>query len=134
MLGPTRINNFLLTLATAAFTLTAVPAGHAADAPDPTQKTDTAADLLRRETELRTALKANPNNADAHLQLGRIHLDKGNWTAAAAEARAARSSGTQNDEADALLAWALYLEGKSNVLFDRSSPVNVKPPQSPWCV
>ena len=122
MLGPTRINNFLLTLATAAFTLTAVPAGHAADALDPTQKTDTAADLLRRETELRTALKANPNNADAHLQLGRIHLDKGNWTAAAAEARAARSSGTRNDEADALLAWALYLEGKSNVLFRQVEP------------
>jgi tetratricopeptide (TPR) repeat protein len=122
LLGLTRINNFLLTLATAAFTLTAVPAGHAADAPDPTQKTDTAADLLRRETELRTALKVNPNNADAHLQLGRIHLDKGNWTAAAAEARAARSSGTRNDEADALLAWALYLEGKSNVLFRQVEP------------
>jgi cytochrome c-type biogenesis protein CcmH/NrfG len=77
LLGPTRINNFLLTLATAAFTLTAVPAGHAADAPDPTQKTDTAADLLRRETELRTALKANPNNADAHLQLGRYSPRQG---------------------------------------------------------
>jgi cellulose synthase operon protein C len=121
LLGLTRINNFLLTLATAAFTLTAFPAGHAADAPDATQKTDTAVDL-RRETELRTALKADPNNAEAHLQLGRIHLDKGNWTAAAAEARAARSSGTRNDEADALLAWALYLEGKYNVLFRQVEP------------
>jgi tetratricopeptide (TPR) repeat protein len=122
LLGLTRINNFLLTLATAAFTLTAFPAGHAADAPNPTQKTDTAADLLRRETELRNALKANPDNAEAHLQLGRIHLDKGNWTAAAAEARAARSSDTRNDEADALLAWALYLEGKFDVLLRQVEP------------
>jgi tetratricopeptide (TPR) repeat protein len=120
--GLTRINNFLLTLATAAFTLIAFPAGHAADAPDPTQKTDKAADLQRRESELRTALKANPNNAEAHLQLGRIHLEKGNWTAAAAEARAAQSGGTRNDEADALLAWALYLEGKYNVLFRQVEP------------
>jgi putative PEP-CTERM system TPR-repeat lipoprotein len=122
LLGLTRINNFLLTLATAAFMLTAFPAGHAADAPDPTQKTQTAADLLRRETELRNALKANPNDGDAHLQLGRIHLEKGNWTAAAAEARAAHNSGTKTDEADALLAWALYLEGKYNVLFRQVEP------------
>src|SRR6476646_1036691 len=67
LLGLTRINNCLLTFATAAFMLTAFPAGHAADAPDPTQKTDTAADLLRRETELRNALKANPNNGEAHI-------------------------------------------------------------------
>ena len=86
----TRINNALLMLATAAFLLTALPAGHAADAP-PAQKTDTAADLARRETELRNALKANPNNAEAHLQLGRLNLDKGNWTAPASEARAARN-------------------------------------------
>jgi tetratricopeptide (TPR) repeat protein len=122
MTALTRINTFLLTLATAAFMLTALPGGNAADAPHPTQKTETAADSLRRETELRNALKANPNNAEAHLQLGRIDLDKGNWTAAAAEARAARSSGTQNDEADALLAWALYLQGKYDVLFRQVEP------------
>jgi tetratricopeptide (TPR) repeat protein len=121
LLGLTRINNFPLMLATAAFLLTELPAGHAADSP-PAQKTDTAADLLRRESELRNALKANPNDAELHLQLGRIHLDKGNWTAAAAEARAARSSGTRNDEADALLAWSLYLQSKYDVLFRQVEP------------
>jgi len=122
MTALTRINTFLLTLATAAFALTALPAGYAADVPDPTQKTETAADRLRQETELRNALKADPNNAEAHLQLGRVYLDKGNWTAAAAEARAARSNGTRNDEADALLAWALYLQGKYDVLFRQVEP------------
>ena len=117
----TRINNALLMLATAAFLLTALPAGHAADAP-PAQKTDTAADLARRETELRNALKANPNNAEAHLQLGRLNLDKGNWTAAASEARAARSGNTRNDEADGLLATALYLQSKYDVLFREVEP------------
>jgi cellulose synthase operon protein C len=121
LLGLARINRFLLALATAAFALTALPAGHAADAP-PAQKTNSAADLLRRETELRSALKANPNNAEAHLQLGQIYIDKGNWIAAAAEARAARSSGTQNDEADALLAWALFLQGDFDVLFRQIQP------------
>jgi putative PEP-CTERM system TPR-repeat lipoprotein len=122
MTALTRINTFLLTLATAAFALTALPAGYAADVPDPTQKTETAADRLRQETELRNALKADPNNAEAHLQLGRVYLDKGNWTAAAAEARAARSNGTRNDEADALLAWALYLQGKYDVLLRQVEP------------
>jgi putative PEP-CTERM system TPR-repeat lipoprotein len=117
----TRIHNFLLTLATAAVLLTALPAAHAADSP-PAQKTDAAADLLRRETELRNALKANPNDAEAHLHLGRVYLDKGNWTAAAAEARAARSSDTRNDEADALLATALYLQSKYDVLIRQIEP------------
>jgi putative PEP-CTERM system TPR-repeat lipoprotein len=121
LLDLTRIHNFLLTLATAAFLLTALPAGHAADSP-PAQKTDAAADLLRRETESRNALKANPNDAEAHLQLGRVYLDRGNWTAAAAEARAARSSDTRNDEADALLATALYLQSKYDVLFRQIEP------------
>src|SRR5207302_4350956 len=102
-------------LATAGFLLTALPAGNAADAP-PAQKTDTAADLARRETELRNALKANPNNAEAHLQLGRLNLDKGNWTAAASEARAARSGNTRNDEADGLRARALDVASQYDVL------------------
>ena len=119
--GPTWIDSFLLALATAAFALIALPAGHAADAP-PAQKTDTAADLSRRETELRSALKANPNDAEAHLQLGRIYVDKGNWTAAVKEARAARGSVTQKDAADALLAWALFLQGSFDALFREVEP------------
>jgi cellulose synthase operon protein C len=121
VLGLTWINSLLLAVATVAFALAAVPAGHAADAP-PAQKTDTAEDLSRRETELRSALKANPNNAEAHLQLGRIYLDKGNWTAAVTEARAARGSATQKDAADALLAWALFLQGTVDSLFREIEP------------
>jgi Tfp pilus assembly protein PilF len=112
----TSINSFLLVLATAAFALTALPAGHAADAP-PAQNTDTAADFLRRETELRSAVKADPKDAAAHLELGHLYIDKGDWIGAAAEARAARSIGTRNDEADALLAWALFLQGERDQLF-----------------
>ncbi len=126
MLGLTRINSFLLALATAAFALTALPAGHAADAP-PAQKTGTAADLLRRESELRSVLKANPKNAEAHLQLGQIYIDKADWVRAEVEARAARGSGTRNDEADALLAWALYLQGKFDVLLREVEPGQREP-------
>jgi tetratricopeptide (TPR) repeat protein len=71
---------------------------------------------------VRKALKTDPNNAEAHLQLGRIYIEKGNWTAAAAEARAARSSDSPNDEADALLATALYLQSKYDVLFRQIEP------------
>ena len=122
MLGLVRIDNLLLAVVTAVFALTASPAGHAADAPGPTQKTDATANLSRREAELRSALKANPNNAETHLQLGRVYLDEGKWVAAAAEARAARSNVTQKDAADALLAWTLYLQGKNDVLFGQIEP------------
>ena len=126
MLRLPRIKSFLLALAIAAFALAALPAGHAADAPPP-QKTGTAADLLRRESELRSALKANPNNAETHLQLGRVYIDKADWVRAEVEARAARGSGTRNDEADALLAWALFLQGKSDVLFREIEPGQREP-------
>ncbi len=126
MLGLTRIKSFVLALATAAFALAALPAGHAADAP-PAQKTGTAADLLRRESELRSVVKANPNNAEAHLQLGQIYIDKGDWVRAEVEARAARGNGTRNDEADALLAWALFLQNKSDVLFRELEPGQREP-------
>jgi cellulose synthase operon protein C len=126
LLALTRINGVLLALATAAFALTASPAGHAADAP-PAQKTDTAADLQRQESELRSAVKANPNNAEAHLQLGHIFIDKADWVRAEVEARAARGIGTRNDEADALLAWALFLQGKSDVLFREIEPGQREP-------
>ena len=99
--------------------------------PDPTQKTETAADRLRREPELRKALKADPNNAEAHLQLGRIYIEKGNWTAAAAEARAARSNDTRNDEADALLARPYTCRVNTTSCSDRSSRVDVKPRPNP---
>jgi putative PEP-CTERM system TPR-repeat lipoprotein len=126
MLGLTRIKSFLLALAIAAFALIALPAGHAADAP-PAQKAGTAADLLRRESELRSVVKANPNNTEAHLQLGHIYIDKGDWVRAEVQARAARGSGTRNDEADALLAWALFLQGKSDVLFREVEPGKREP-------
>jgi cellulose synthase operon protein C len=124
--GLTRIKSLFLALATAAFALAALPAGHAADAP-PAQKTGTAADLLRRESELRSVVKANPNSAEAHLQLGQFYIDKGDWVRAEVEARAARGSGTRNDEADALLAWALFLQGKSDVLFREIEPGQREP-------
>ena len=121
MPGLTWINSFLSAAATAAFALTALPAGHAADEP-PAQKTDAAADLLRRETELRSAVQANPKNAEAHLQLGHLYIDKANWTGAVAEAHAARRIGTRNDEADALLARALFLQGNHDLLFKEIEP------------
>jgi putative PEP-CTERM system TPR-repeat lipoprotein len=126
LLGVTWIDSFLLALTTAAFALIALPAGHAADAP-PAQKTDAAADLLRRETELRSVLKANPNKTEAHLQLGQIYIDKGDWVRAEVEARAARGSGARNDQADALLAWALFLQGKSDLLFREVEPGQREP-------
>src|SRR4051794_33096313 len=80
------------------------------------------ADRNRREIELRNALKANPNDADAHFQLGRFYLDGGNSRAAVTEFRAARRSDTPRDDLDAQLAWALYLQGDNGALFREIKP------------
>jgi len=102
--------------------LTMPPTSHAADAQEPAKKSDSAADRTRREMELRNALKANPNDAETHYQLGRLYMDGGNWGAAITELRAARRSNASNVELDAQLAWALYLRDDYGSLFREIKP------------
>ncbi len=130
MANPASTNNVLnifLALAAFALVLTTVPTVHAADTDEPAKKNDVA-DLRRREADLRNALKANPNDAEAHFQLGRIYLDGGDWRAAITEFRAARRGGMANDDLDAQLAWALYLEDDYNALFREIKPNDRKAP------
>src|SRR3954452_18753286 len=102
--------------------LAVVPTAHSADVAESTKKNDTAADLRHRETELRNALKANPNDGNIHFQLGRVYLDEGNWRAAITELRAARRSNAPSDDLDAQLAWALYLQDDYSALFREIQP------------
>jgi putative PEP-CTERM system TPR-repeat lipoprotein len=122
LVNGTSISSFFLALATTVLMLTTLPAAHAADGPAPTKKENEAANRGRREIELRNALKANPNDAEAHFQLGRLYIDSGNWPAAITEFRAARQVKTPNDDLDAQLAWALYLQDDYGVLLREVKP------------
>ena len=122
MVNVALINNVFLALAAFALVLTTAPTLRAAEPEQPTKKSDVASDLRRREAELRNVLKANPNDADTHFQLGRVYLDEGNWRAATTEFRAARRSGTVNDDLDAQLAWSLYLDDDYSALFREIKP------------
>ena len=121
----------LLTASIAAWTLALAPAGHAQGMADQAaagaQKTDKAADLKREETELRDAARANPEDAGAHLKLIRHYLKVGNYPAAEAEARAIQPVGNARDETEALLARALYFEGKTDELIDQIKPADRQP-------
>jgi tetratricopeptide (TPR) repeat protein len=113
-----RIRNLLFMLmAVAAWTLVGSPVGHAADAPG-TAKTD----LAQQEKQLREALSADPNDAAAHLKLGNLYLEQGRYPAAVDQAKAAKQGGGHNDEADALLAWTLFLSNEGNALLKEIKP------------
>ena len=56
------------------------------------------------------------------------YLDGGNWSAAITEFRAARRSGATDDDLDAQLAWALYLQDDTSTLFREIKPGDRKPP------
>ncbi|MGE3781716.1 MAG: tetratricopeptide repeat protein [Alphaproteobacteria bacterium] len=123
----TSVKVLVLALATLGLMLTTAPIGYAADIGEPTKRNNVI-DYHRREMELRNALKVNPNDSEAHFQLGRVYLDGGDWRAAITEFRAARRGGTNNDDLDAQLAWALYLEDEYNALFREIKPGDRKAP------
>ena len=71
---------------------------------------------------MRSALSANPDDGGAHVKLGHVYIDEGKYAAAVDEARAALRGGARNDDADALLAWALFLANEQNVLLAQIKP------------
>ncbi len=121
MVSVALMNRIFFAIATLALVLTTAPIVHAADTDEPTKRNDVA-DYRQREMALRNALKANPNDPEAHFELGRLYLDGGNWRAAITEFRSARRGGTVNDDLEAQLAWALYLEDEYGALFREIKP------------
>jgi predicted Zn-dependent protease len=107
-----------------AWLLPAMPAGQAANPPNQQQQPSAAGDLQKQEQQLRDALKANPDDAATHLKLARILLDRRKFPAAADQARAARKDPKLSDEADGVLALALFLARDQRALF-----LDVKPGQ-----
>jgi cellulose synthase operon protein C len=126
-----RIRKSVATASIAAWVLAAAPAGYAATASDQAaggaQKAGTAADSSREETELRNAVRANPNDPDAHIKLARHYLNVGNFSAAEAEAREARRSGGSDDDTVPLLAWVLLAQNKTNQLITQIKPADREP-------
>lgn len=125
MSGLARILSILQLVGVAGWVLTAAPVVHAADA-RAKKETPWAADLHKKEADLRASLKTDPDNASLHVKLGQLYLDEGKVPAAEAQMRAARNNG-QNDEADGWLAWILLVEGERNVLFTQIKPGDREP-------
>ena len=70
-------------------------------------------------------LTTHPDDAAAHLKLGHLYIDHGKYGLAENEAQAAQHIGGQyTDDADALFAWTLFLEGDENRLLAKVHPAN----------
>lgn len=122
------IDTLLQAAAIAACTLAAVPGAHAANAPDTKQASGSGGDLRQQEAELRKILTADPKDTSAHLKLGQVYIDEANYAAAEEEARAAkRGDSKYSDEADALLAWSLFLEDQRDRLLAEIKPGDREP-------
>ena len=81
-------------------------------------------DLRGAEIQLRNAVRANPNDASLHVELGKLYLKIGNLPAAEVEAREARRAHGSDDAADAVLAEALLRQNKMTQLFQLIQPGN----------
>lgn len=91
------------------------------------QATSPAIPLGQQEKAQREIVKAHPDDAAAHLRLSQIYIDEGRWLGAVDEARAAKRISPQSDEADALLATALFLDGDEDALLTQIKPGNRAP-------
>lgn len=127
MLGFVGIRSLLLTGTVAGFAFAALPPARAANPPKADQAAAVAAEQ-RQEAELRQYLRTHPDDGAAHLKLGHLYIDTAKYGLAENEAQAAQRIGGQYaDDADALFAWTVFLEGDENRLLAKVHPANRDP-------
>lgn len=106
--------------------LLAFAAAHAANPTNANQR-PSPAEWRAQETELRNQLSGNPDDAAAHLKLGQLYIDAANFPAAVDQARAAQRDTNYRDDADALLARALFLGNQFDQVLVAVQPADRKP-------
>ncbi len=79
-------------------------------------------DLKSAQIDLRNAVRADPQNAEAHYWLGRVAFELGDPVAAEREAQAARERGFDPHQAVPLLSQALLAQNKFQDLLDTLKP------------
>ncbi len=72
--------------------------------------------------QLKNAVAQNPENADARLRLGTLHLELGDAASADKELRKAASLGVAADKVQPLLARSMLMQGKFKELLDEVKP------------
>ena len=112
--------------------LLAFAAAHAANPTNANQR-PSPAEWRAQETELRNQLSGNPDDAAAHLKLGQLCIDAANFPAAVDQARAAQRDTNYRDDADALLARALFLGNQFDQVLVAVQPADRKPQANPRC-
>src|SRR5665213_974773 len=81
-------------------------------------------DLKGAEIQLRNAVRANPEDAKTHIELGEVYLRLGNYVAAEAEARQAQENNGSDGDVAPLLAQALLRQNKIPQLLQQIQPAN----------
>ena len=79
-------------------------------------------DLKSAQIDLRNAVRADPQNAEAHFLLGRVSIELGDPVAAEREADAARKRGFDPHQAVSLLTQSMLAQGKYQKLLDDLQP------------
>jgi len=79
-------------------------------------------DLRSAQIELRNAVRADPQNGEAHYWLGRVSFELGDPVAAEREAEAAAARGFDQHQAVRLLGQSLLVQNKFNDLLTKMQP------------
>lgn len=90
-----------------------------------------AGDVRAAGVELRTAVRDNPSNAEAHLRLGELQLQVGDPIAAEKELKTASRLGAQAPELPVLLAQAYLQQNRYQDLLKEFPTSLVRPDQAP---
>jgi putative PEP-CTERM system TPR-repeat lipoprotein len=102
-------------------------AAHAADYMTTARASLKKGDLKAAQIDLRNAVRADPQNAEAHYWLGRINFELGDPVASQREAIAARDRGFDPHQAVPLLAQALLAQNKFEELLQTLKPEGKDP-------
>jgi cellulose synthase operon protein C len=102
--------------------LAAMPAVARADALADARAAIQKGDLRAAQVDLRSAVRSDPQNAEAHFWLAKVSLDLGDAVAAEREATAARGRGFDAHQSVPLLAQALLAQGKFKDLLTQLQP------------
>jgi cellulose synthase operon protein C len=108
---------FLLGVCIGAWPLVA-GAGHLSDARQALKN----GDLLAAQTNLRNAVRADPQNAEAHFDLGQVSFELGDAVAAEREAEQAQERGFDPHLTVRLLAQSLMAQGKFDAVLQKLQP------------